>query len=51
MTQKFLLRSVGFEPVTSCVRGGQLDQTSTEVYLPVSVITNILSLLFEDHMY
>jgi len=30
-TQKFLLLPTGFEPVTSCVRGGQLDQTSTEV--------------------
>ena len=30
-TQTSLLLSVGFEPVTSCVRGGQLDQTSTEV--------------------
>ena len=30
-TQKFVLLSVGLEPVTSCVRGGQLDQTSTKV--------------------
>ena len=31
-TEKCLLLSVWFEPVNSCTRGGQLDQTSTERY-------------------
>jgi len=30
-TQKYLLVSVGSEPMTFCVQGGQLDQTSTKV--------------------
>jgi len=39
-TQIFLLLSVGFEPVT-CMRGGQLDQTSTEVYKNITAFSII----------